>query len=149
MNCHVLDNLNNDWKENGKELVDVALSTPHRFRNAVKVWVEKPQVVNRRLCGVRIVFRSIYLDECLNFIFSSSNELVNVKRETWCHSLKQQMQKILHVDVGKYAEDAKVGSNSFHSDFELYIRELLPKAPERFGAIKDLVILGIVACYAL
>lgn len=102
------------------------------FFNAINVWLERPQVLNRRLVGSYFLqsFQTTKRDEILSRIFAMSDENGSIPRE---HLLQLQSNH----------ENKVANSTSIPEDvLEIKIRTLIPRQSNKYKNVSEVIIQG-------
>ncbi|XP_077995861.1 putative tRNA (uracil-O(2)-)-methyltransferase [Glandiceps talaboti] len=114
------------------------------FWKAIEIWLQKPHVVNRRLCGTAVLYRTI-LPYGVALTFLRQERILLV-----CESLTKESLETNHLlcprsyDGQKQSEnddDVTCSNHGNGRDVEFCIRKLLPKQLDRNQAINECVIL--------
>lgn len=112
------------------------------FWEAIRVWIERPHIVNRRLMGV---------DIC-------SNWLIEIDREKYVNIVSDSLYKLLREDYTIQDLDVKIILQNYYtlrecnqadvweengniSELFIQTRRLLPKQPNKFKIQKEIIIL--------
>lgn len=112
----------------------VKLSTAGTFESfcdAVTIWVNKPHVVNRRLCGSKILYQNSTTDTNIN----------NFIKECLSRSEKYDSEAI----HGSCFEEVPSLSSSTGATFYFVIREIFHKQCSQL-ATKEAIIIGMCIC---
>ena len=100
------------------------------FWDAIEIWIKKPHVANRRLCGTELLWQQheVAMDaDCL----SCAGQ---IKLHAW--SSDNHWSEL----VSKL-ESLNEGANRAHS-IDVYVRDLLPKNLDRIPRVREVVLLG-------
>ena len=99
------------------------------FWDAIEIWLKKPHVVNRRLCGAEILWQqnNMMIDtDCLSCVG-------HISQESW--SEKGHWSQLLGVLTG-------LGKADDQGCVDVYVRDLLPKQLDVIPRVREVVMLG-------
>ena len=97
---------------------------------ALSVYINKPHVVNRRLCGAKIL-------HCEHFESFNEN-LLNIERLKW-RNRSCSNDAPLNVDLSScISPDIKEDKELF----QIVVRDLLPKQSDKFPTLRELIVFG-------
>ena len=128
--------------------------TPEGFLKAIDILLNKPHVLNRRLCGTKTVFSNVISSP--SSICTLANIFLNLHsklRLDIADVLKQKQVLELIFDskinnISSYPfndEQLSAISDKCHEDvlkYEIFVRDLLPRDLTKFYSLRELVILG-------
>jgi hypothetical protein len=100
------------------------------FHDAIQIWMNKPQVVNRRLCGGVISFEK------------SSVQLNNAVEDCSVLLKGRKFTSENYTDLSDYLMDMMLPESV--GDITLYIRDYLPKDLNHFQRVREVVLIGKV-----
>jgi hypothetical protein len=142
----------NDHFINFEEVLatEVCNGNSEGFANSLTVWLNKPHVVNRRLCGSRLeYFKIISKDTFCTHELKTAFENLSLDLHGFSFDEVFNSQNIsggelaIEHDIKEYTSDCVEGlSDISEDDVAVIIRQLLPKQPERHANIPELVIYG-------
>jgi hypothetical protein len=109
------------------------ISTADAFFNAVKIWIERPQVLNRRLVGSYIIqsFLTAKYSDLLAQIFAMTQS---------GPVLRENLLSLMERYEGKIDEEDK-------SVVDLIIRSLLPRESSKYCNVLEMIIQGSLGGY--
>ena len=105
------------------------------FNRALFVWIQKPQVLNRRLCGNKTICQfEMLLTSSVSEIFNKRHNLVqHVKIDSTEEHIKNTMKDCFH--------QSEMDENS--NRMKVILRELMPKEMERYRTVRELIVIGM------
>ena len=98
------------------------------FLDAIDIWINKPHVVNRYLCGAKIFWQFSNEDYTTDSLEEQITKLIADKGE-------QEGILVLTAQV--------LGENT--QEIKMCMRELLPKSLDKYSILRELVITGELA----
>ena len=103
------------------------------FNRALFVWIQKPQVLNRRLCGNKTICQfEMLLTSPVSEIFNKRHHLVQlVKIDSTEEHIKNTMKNCFH--------KSEIDENSM----KVILRDLMPKEMERYRTVRELIVIGM------
>ena len=107
------------------------------FFNAVKIWIERPQVLNRRLVGSYVLqsFQTTKREQMLSSVYAMSEESAPISREKLL-GLQNKFENII-------GNDKSLEENALMVD----IRTLLPRQSHKYKNVSEVIIQGTVMGY--
>lgn len=109
------------------------------FFNAVKIWIERPQVLNRRLAGSYALqsFQTTKHEQMLSSVYAMSEDNGPISREKLL-GLQNKFESITGID--KSLEE-----NALMVD----IITLLPRQSHKYNNVSEIIIQGTVMDYSI
>lgn len=133
---------------------EIPSSTGVNFCNSLTIWLNKPHVVNRRLCGSRFDFIRILpkseinqtivtnLVETSGFELNGCNLLQLEKLGLRLASDNDVQAPATSFDSATLTDSIDSVDKLSNDEIAIFIRQLLPKQPERHDNLPELVIFG-------
>ena len=116
----------------------VAAGSAAGFSDALDIWINKPHVLNRRLCGACLLWR-----QTISTKFSIADCLVplevNIMKFADTEHLEAVIQACL-VEGG--GQSGNYGDDPTQRDLEFIIRDLHPKQLDKFLTQREIILLG-------
>ena len=142
--------MNEHFINNEMELAtEICSGNREGFANSLTVWLNKPHVVNRRLCGSRLEYFNIIsrdqfcLDGLKTVVKNLGLDLNGFKFDDVFNPQNISGEKSIDLSCIEHTSDCVEGlSDLSDNEFAIIIRQLLPKQPERHNNIPELVIYG-------
>lgn len=109
------------------------------FFNAIKIWIERPQVLNRRLVGSYVLqsFQTTKHEEILSSVYAMSEDSEPISREKLL-GLQNKFENTIENDKG-------LEENALMVD----IRTLLPRQSHKYKNVSEVIVQGIVMGYSV
>jgi hypothetical protein len=103
------------------------------YLDAIDIWINKPHVVNRHLCGAKILWQHHSNGRTVDHPGDMhSTEILD-------SSMPQVEQKELIEFVCAFPKQLGVDGTK---EIKIYLRDLLPKALDKFAVLREIVVVG-------